>query len=196
VKGKKEKKYESTRTNRFYPGRISEERVQQLTYFKVHPDEITTDDIAWSLSRSRTLLMYALLGYIQQKWGENEALEAARTIGYLMGNGMMTRRLQGLGTDRQTAEQMASYQDVNHALGGVYSSTNYSEWDDENVMVYRTTCAFHTPRPEGMKSYCRPIIDGYITAYQELDKNIAGMRDEKCLCMGDDHCYGGFKYKK
>ena len=193
---KSNKKYESTRTNRFYPGRINEERIQQLLYYKVHPDELTTDDILWSHSRSETVLIYLLLGYIEQKWGESEAVEAARTMGYQMGHGMMTRRLQGLGTDRQTAEQMALYQDINHALGGVYSSTNYSEWDDENVMIYRTTCRFHTLRPEGMRSYCRPIIEGYVRAYVELDKGIDSLRGEACLCMGDDHCYGGFKYKK
>jgi hypothetical protein len=190
------KKYQTTKTNRFYPGRISEERVRQLESYLIPIDELTTDDIVFNLTRARTAWIYALLGYIERKWGEKEAEEAATTVGYYMGRAQMKRRLQALGTDRQTAEQMAHYQDLNHVYGGVTSSDNYSEYDDENVMIHRNSCAFHSLRPPGMKSYCRPIIEGYIAAYKELDKGIIGFKDEACLCKGDDHCYGGFIYKK
>lgn len=189
-------KYQSTKTNRFYPGRISEERIRQLEYYLVPIDEITTDDIVFNLTRARTAWIYALLGYIERKWGEEEAIEAARSVGYYMGRAQMKRRLQGLGQEGQTAEQMAHYQDINHAYGGVTSSDNYSEYDDENVMIYRRSCAFHNLRPPRMRSYCHPIIEGYTTAYQELDKGLIGLREEACLSQGDDHCYGGFHYKK
>jgi len=191
-----EGKYEPTRSNRFYPGRISEERIKQLEYCLVPADEITIDDIVFSLTRGRTAWIYALLGYIERKWGKEEAVEAARTVGYFMGRAQMKRRLKGLGQDSQTAEQMAQYQDFNHAIAGVTSSDNYCEYDEENCMIYRKSCGFHTFRPPGMDSYCRPIIVGYTTAYQELDKGITGLREEACLCQGDDHCYGGFRYKK
>lgn len=189
-------KYAPTKTDRFYPGRISEQRIRQLEYYLVPIDELTIDDIVFQLTRARTAWIYALLGYIERKWGEKEAVEAARAVGYYMGRAQMKRRLRGLGQECQTAEQMAQYQDLNHAYGGVTSANNYVEYDDENVMIYRTSCVFHTLKPPGMRSYCRPIIEGYTTAYQELDKSIVGLREEACLCMGNDHCYGGFKYRK
>ena len=190
------KKYQSTKTNRFYPGRISQERAKQLDYYKVITDDITVDDIVFTLSRAMTAWMYGLLGYIERKWGEAEAVDAARTVGYYMARVQMKRRLEGLGTDHQTAEQMAEYQDINHAIGGIGFSDNYTEYDDEKVMIYRHSCAYHSLRPPRMKSYCRPVIEGYSKAYQELDKGIAGFIDEACLCRGDDHCYNGFVYKK
>ncbi|MBC8276266.1 MAG: hypothetical protein H8E40_15035, partial [Chloroflexi bacterium] len=71
-------KYQSTRTNRFYPGRITEERIRQLEYYLVPVDELTTDDIVFNLTRARTAEIYALLGYIERKWEEGEDVEAAR----------------------------------------------------------------------------------------------------------------------
>jgi hypothetical protein len=148
------------------------------------------------LSKSRTSVIYAFLNYIEKKWGEEEAMEAARTFGYNSGKSVMTKRLQGLGKDRQTAEEMAEYQDLRHALGGTQMSHAYAEYDDEKCMVYRTQCAFHTHRPEGMKSYCHYIIDGFGKAYLEVDKGIVEHKRDKCMSRGDDYCYGGFIYGK
>ena len=140
--------------------------------------------------------MYAFLNYIEQKWGEKAAWEAAFAFGYNSGKAIMTRRLQGLKKDGQTAEEMAEYQDIRHALGGTAFSYAYVEYDDEKCVVHRTQCGFHTYRPEGMQSYCTPVIDGFHKAYKEVDKGIIDRVSEKCMSKGDDHCYGGFLYKK
>jgi hypothetical protein len=189
-------KYVPTKDNRFYPGHITEERARQLDYMLIPIEEITVNDIVFMLSRARTMTMYLLLNHIEKKWGEEAATEAAFEFGYNVGKVRMTKRLEGLKKDRQTAEEMAQYQDISHMLGGPAFSYAFCEYDDEKCIITRTQCGFHTYRPEGMKSYCDPIIKGYHKAYEEVDKGIVDSLMEKCMSRGDDSCRGGFIYKK
>ena len=191
-----DEKYRSTKTDRFYPGRISEERARQLLNFEVAVEDITVDDIIYMLSRSWTTTIYVFLGMIRERWGEEAARESAEQYGYLLGQTAMRRWLRRLQTDTQTPETMCMYQDLQHALGGPNFAENVTEYDDEKVVIRRTKCVFHTNRPRGMESYCEPIIDGYVRAYLELDKGLEGGERVACMCRGDDYCLNILKYRK
>ena len=61
---------------RLYPGiHLSEERRQQLDNDEIEPDELTTDDIVYKLSRMVTGTLYTLVRLIEERWGKEAAHE-------------------------------------------------------------------------------------------------------------------------
>ena len=64
-----EAKYQSTRTSRFYPGRISEERKRKIADFELTIDDLTTDDLMWGVGRNLTVVIYQLVDVVRQRWG-------------------------------------------------------------------------------------------------------------------------------
>jgi hypothetical protein len=189
-------KYQSTRTNRFYPGRIGTERERALSQFQVPLDDLGIDDIVFSIARNVTNSIYILIDIIRSKWGEEAAILAAREYAYRRAKAGFIKWLKQHGVEAGTPEIMASYQDYVHALMGPGASTAYTFYDDNSVTVRRTSCSYHSFRPEGMRSLCDDMGDGFMKGYMEADKNFISTEKTACLSVGDGYCERIFRYKK
>jgi len=190
------KKYETTRTNRFYPGRISAERESALTDFNILIDELGIDDIVFSIARNVTLSIYIMLDIIRAKWGEEAAIFAAKEYAYRRAKAGFTKWLKKHGVEAGTPALMASYQDYVHALMGPAAATAYTFFDENMVVVRRTQCSYHSFRPEGMRSMCDDMGEGFMKGYMEADKNFIKTEKTACLSIGNGYCERTFWYKK
>jgi predicted hydrocarbon binding protein len=192
----KGKKYEPTRSNRFYPGRISEERARQVERFEISVDEVTVDDIVYNVSRAMTRMMYGPLAIIELRWGKQAAIEVAQELAYMLGKASYGQFLASRGRKSGTPELMSMYQDLIHALLGPAGSTSFTTYDEEKCVVVRTQCPFHTGRPEGMEGYCKYTGEGFMKGYTEVDPAFIETEQPFCLARGDDHCERTFKFKR
>lgn len=189
-------RYQTTKTNRFYPGRISEERAKQVDTRAISADEITVDDIVYAASRGTTRSIYLMLGVVEDKWGKKAAIEVAQEFTYRFAKKGYADFLKSLGRTEGTPEIMCMWQDRAHALMGPAAATAFSTYDEEKCIVTRTECPFHTGRPEGMESYCKYMGEYFMKAYTEVDPAFIGTEQPFCLSRGDDHCERVFKYKR
>jgi hypothetical protein len=192
----RDENYRSTGTNRFYPGRISAERERALTNFEIGIDQLGIDDIVFSISRNVTHSLYRMLDIIRTKWGEEAATLVAREYAYRRAKAGFTKWLKKHGVEAGTPELMASYQDYVHALMGPAASTAYSFFDEKKVVVRRTACSYHSYRPEGMRSMCDDMGEGFMKGYMEADKNFIRTEKTACLSIGNDYCERTFWYKR
>lgn len=188
--------YKSTLTNRFYPGRISEERQHALANFEISIDELGVDDIVFGLGRNATHAMYIMLDIIRVQWGEEATINAAKEYAYRRAKAGFKKWLKRHGVEAGTPALMASYQDFVHSLMGPTASTAYTFYDDEKVVVRRAQCSYHSNRPEGMRGMCDDMGDGFMRGYMEADKNFVKTEKIACLSMGNDYCERIFWYKK
>ena len=188
--------YKSTRTNRFYPGRIHAERQRRLANFEVPIDELGVDDIVFSIARNVTHSIYIMLEIIRTKWGEEAAMLAAKEYADRRAKAGFTRWLKKHGVEAGTPALMASYQDYVHSLMGPAASTACTFYDDEKVIVRRTDCSYHSYRPEGMRSMCDDMGEGFMKGYMEADRNFVKTEKTACLSVGDPYCERTFWYKK
>jgi hypothetical protein len=188
--------YKTTRTNRFYPGRISTERQRTLTNFDIPTDELGIDDIVFSIARNVTHSIYIMLDIIRTKWGEEAAILAAKEYAYRRAKAGFTKWLKKHGVEAGTPALMASYQDYVHALMGPAASTAYTFFDENKVVVRRTQCSYHSYRPEGMRTMCDDMGEGFMKGYMEADGNFIKTEKTACLSIGNDYCERTFWYKK
>ena len=188
--------YPSTQINRFYPGRISPERQQALTNFEIQIDDLGVDDIVFGIARNVTHAIYIMLDIIRAKWGEKAAIEVAQEYAYRRAKAGFSKWLKKHGVEAGEPALMASYQDYVHSMMGPAASTAYTFYDDEKVVVRRTQCSYHSYRPEGMRSMCDDMGDGFMRGYMEADKNFIKTEKIACLSVGDNHCERIFWYKK
>lgn len=191
-----DEKYKTTQTNRFYPGRISAERQRALTNFDISIDELGIDDIVFSIARNVTHAIYIMLDIIRATWGEDAAILAAREYAYRRAKAGFTKWLKRHGVGGGTPAIMASYQDYVHALMGPAASTAYTSFDESKVVVRRTQCSYHSYRPEGMRSMCDDMGEGFMKGYMEADPNFIKTEKTACLSLGDPFCERTFWYKK
>jgi hypothetical protein len=191
-----DEKYASTRTNRFYPGRISAERQRQLANFEVPIDGLGVDDIVFSIARNVTHSMYIMMDIIRTRWGEEAAILAAREYAYRRAKAGFIRWLKKHGVEAGTPELMASYQDYVHSLMGPAASTACTFYDHDKVVVRRTDCSYHSYRPDGMRSMCDDMGEGFMRGYMEADPNFIKTEKTACLSSGDHYCERTFWYKK
>jgi hypothetical protein len=188
--------YKSTQTNRFYPGRLSAERERALINFELSIDDLGMDDIVFSIARNVTHSIYIMLDVIRTKWGEDAAVFAAREYAYRRAKAGFTKWLKKHGVEAGTPALMASYQDYAHSLMGPAASTACTFFDENKVVVRRTKCSYHSFRPEGMRSMCDDMGDGFMKGYMEADKNFIKTEKIACLSVGNDYCERVFWYKK
>ncbi len=191
-----DERYESTRTNRFYPGRISEERQHLLINFDIPIDDLGIDDMVFSVARNVTHSIYIMLDIIRAKWGEETAILCAREYAYRRAKAGFSKWLKKHGVEAGTPAMMASYQDYVHALMGPAASTAHTFFDKDKVIVRRTGCSYHSYRPEGMRSMCDDMGEGFMKGYMEADRNFIRTEKTACLSVGDNYCERTFWYKK
>jgi hypothetical protein len=191
----KDERYVATRTDRFYPGaRLSEERKRQIQDLDISADEVTVDDIVFNTAAAYTGTFYLVMGLIEEKWGREAAEEIARSLGRKNGKRNFEKWLENHGVTEGTAELMAKFEDMAHALRGPNHASAVSEYDDDHVVVTRTRCGWHTGRPDGMQSYCRHFSEEAMRSYGEADPAIKEARTVCCMSYGDDHCRHEFFY--
>ena len=188
--------YQTTKSNRFYPGRISAQRAQEIQNFEVGIDELTVDDIVHAISRNGTLILYTMFEIVKDMWGEEAAIKVWEEYTYRRAKNGFSRWLKKNGVTSGTPELMAAYQDRAHALSGPAASTAYTTYDDEKCIITRTSCYYHTHKPEGMKSLCGYTESGgFMRGYMEADPAIKKVERPKCLSQGDDNCVRIIWYK-
>ena len=174
---------------RFYPGcNLRPERIRQLEEDAVSPDELTTDDIVYKLSRMVTDTMYGILEVVEERWGKDVAHEvclewARRRSRVSVQRFMKTRSVQKL-----TPGVWAEFQDYRHLISGpVHAGSFITYEDDTHLLMNRQSCLFHTHRPEGMDSYSETFSSGCFIGYNEAFPEFSG---ETLICMsrGDSRC--------
>jgi hypothetical protein len=153
----------------FYPGiHLSPERKRELDEDAVEPNELTTDDIVYKLSRMITGTFYGFIRVIEDKWGKEAAREVAFEWGHQRGRENLERWMEARGVKRLTPELLARYQDYRHLISGPLLAPSFTEYEGESDLVLnRSVCLFHDGRPEGMDSYCWVYADGMYLGYKE-----------------------------
>jgi hypothetical protein len=183
-------KYQPFRDLRFYPGyNLSDSRQQELTDLAVDADELSGDDIAWTLGTMWTRAMYTMLEVARSRVGEKVAQELAEEFGYRLAKGNLLKWMKAHHITKITPEEFARFQDNRHALGGAKHAQSYISYDGTGVQLYRTGCGYHDNRPEGLESFCKYSAPGFFRGYAEVDPRI---KAEMICCRsrGDatDHC--------
>jgi hypothetical protein len=188
--------YKPTRATRFYPGdSMSEERKQQVLNFAVPLDEVTYEDILFNTARAYTGTFYSLIAIMEERIGVEATRDIVREMGYRGGKRNIPAWLRAHGVESGSAALMSEYQDYAHAMRGPDHARAVSEYTETVCQVTRTTCGWHTGRPEGMESYCKYSSEGFLKAYRESDSALKEARIAACLSEGDDHCKHVFTYE-
>jgi hypothetical protein len=179
-----------------YPGaNLSEERAEQLRNLDLDRDDITVDDIVYSVSKNGSSIFFMLMRMVAETSGEDTAREFARRFGYVVGRSNYRKMQRRFGVTTLGPERLARYEDTVHLLGGVDMAHCFSEYDDTTCVITRTRCAFHTGHPPGAGHYCPFLNEGFAKAYQECDPDLVEMAYTKSLSRGDDHCEHVFRYR-
>ena len=170
---------------RLYPGiHLSEERRRQLDADELEPDELTTDDIVYKLSRMVTGTLYGLMEMIEERWGKEAARDLVVEWGRRRGRDNLKRFLAQKGTDRLTPELWARFQDYRHLVSGPVHSPSFLTYEgDSEVVLNRTGCLFHDGKPEGVDSYCIPVAEGKFVGYAEVCPELTS---EHPICKSRD----------
>lgn len=188
------KKYKTTESNRFYPGRISLHRAQQIQNFEVSIDDFTVDDLVHAIAKSGTTILYVMFDIIEGRWGKEAAIKVFEEYSYRRAKNGYTRWLKKNGVTSGTPELMAAYQDLMHATSGPAASAAYTTYDAEKCTIIRTSCFYHTFRPEGKESLCK-YTEGFMKGYMEADPAIRKVERPKCMAYGDNCCIRTIWYK-
>jgi hypothetical protein len=179
-----------------YPGaEISEERAERLRKLEVPVDEITVDDIVYSVSRNGSSIFFMLMNMVSQTCGEELAQDFARRFGYVVGRSNYGKMQRRFGVTTLGPERLAMYEDTVHLLGGSDMAYCFTEYDQHTCVIRRTRCAFHTGAPAAAGHYCPFLNEGFGRAYAERDPNLVEMSYDKSLARGDDHCEHVFRYR-
>jgi hypothetical protein len=198
-------RYQPHRDMRLYPGaNLSAERRKALDDQAVDPDDLTSDDIAYCLSRLCTLTMYELISQIEERWGKEAAQDVVYEWARKRGREAIKKWMAARGLDRITPESWARYQDFRHLMSGplhAHSFISYSESSDDAdadiVELNRTACFFHTGRPSGMDSYSQHVSHGMDLGYNEAFPEIS-FKFIYCMSEGTSTtgCKAHFRIKK
>ena len=176
---------------RLYPGvHLSDERRRRLDEDAVGPDELTTEDIVYKLSRMVTGTMYTMLELIEERWGKDVAREMVTEWGRRRGSENLKRYLDQQGIDRMTPELWARFQDYRHLISGPVHVQSFLSYEgDSEIVLNRSGCLFHDGRPQGMDSYCAPMAEGIFVGYAEACPGLES-RHSICKSRGDSesHC--------
>lgn len=187
--------YESHRDASRYPGaNLSEDRKDQIRKLEIAPDEITVDDIVYSVSRNSSSIFFMLMRMVSQTCGEDVAVDFARRFGYTVGRSNYRKQQQRFGVTTLGLERLAMYEDTVHLLGGSDMAYCFSEYNEQMCVIRRTRCAFHTGAPEDAAHYCPFLNEGFERAYRESDPELE-MEYPKSLARGDEYCEHVFRYR-
>lgn len=175
-----------------YPGaNLPPERAERIRNLDIGIEEITVDDIVYSVSRNGSSIFYLALKLVSDARGE----DVARKMGYTAGRNNYSKMQKRFGTTTLGPERAAVYQDTGHLLSGSDMAHCFSDYDDEKCVVRRTRCSFHTGHPSGAGHYCWFVNERFKRAYEELDPNLE-MTYDKSMTKGDPYCEHDFRYRK
>lgn len=178
-----------------YPGaNISPERAEKIRKLDIAVEDITVDDIVYSVSRNGSSIFYLALKLVSDTHGEEAARDIARKIGYTAGRSNYSKMQKRFGVTTLGPERASIYQDTVHLLSGSDMAYCFSEYDDEKCVVRRTRCSFHTGHPPGTGHYCWFVNEGFKQAYEELDPNLE-VTYAKSMTNGDSYCEHVFRYR-
>lgn len=178
-----------------YPGaEMPAERAERLRNLDVPIDEITVDDIVWSVSRNGSSIFFLLMRMVAERDGEEAARDIARRFGYVVGKSNYRKMQRRFGVETLGPENLAHYEDTVHLLGGSDMAHCFSEYDDTTCVIRRTRCAFHTGGPDGADHYCPYLNEGFARAYRECDPGLVEMTYDTSMARGDDHCEHVFRF--
>jgi len=179
-----------------YPGaNMPDDRAERLRNLDIPIDEITVDDIVWSVSRNGSSIFFMLMKMVSETCGDEVAQDFARRFGYIVGRSNYRKMQRRFGVETLGPERLAEYEDTVHLLGGSDMAYCFTEYDDRTCVIRRTRCAFHTGGPEGANHYCPYLNEGFGRAYQECDPNLVEMTYDTSMARGDDHCEHVFRYR-
>jgi hypothetical protein len=189
-------RYEPHRELNLYPGaNLSAERRKQLDDQAVEPGDLTSDDVAYTLSRLATLTMYELIAQIEERWGKEAAKDVVYQWARKRGREAIIKWMAARDMDHITPESWARYQDFRHLMSGpihAHSFISYveSDGDEDIVELNRTGCFFHCGRPEGSDSYSKYVSLGMNEGYNEAFPEISF---KFLYCMSDGNSENGCK---
>jgi hypothetical protein len=180
-----------------YPGaQMSEERAERLRNLDVEIDEITVDDIVWSVSRNGSSIFFLLMRMVAETSGEDVARQLARRFGEIVGRTNYRKMRRRFGVTTLGPERLARYEDTVHLLGGSDMAYCFSAYDEDTCTIRRTRCAFQTGAPPGVGHYCPFVNDGFAVAYQACDPGLIEITYDKSLSRGDPYCEHVFRYRR
>jgi hypothetical protein len=182
--------YSSTRSNRFYPGRVAPDRRKALAGYAVPIDELTTDDLVYQVSVGPRAVLYDLIGIVMERFGQEAGVAVMEVAGRRNGATLYAAWLQHNGVSRGSAELMAQYQDIRHFAAGPEHATAFSEYGDDYCVVRRVTCAYHDP--DAPLSLCQWFGQAHVDGYISVDPAIVREAKPACLSWGDSYCERAF----
>jgi hypothetical protein len=179
-----------------YPGAlITPDRADAIRRLDIDIDDITVDDIVYSVSRNGSGLFFGLLRLIESRHGEEAMHDIARELGYVAGRSNYRKMQKRFGVTTLGPRRLALYEDTVHLLSGVDMATAVSSFDETTCTITRTQCSFHTGHPPGGEHYCKFVNEGFVRAYREADPNLVEIKYARSLCDGEDHCEHVFRYR-
>jgi hypothetical protein len=188
-------RYATTRSSRFYPGAsVEPSRRQLIDRLGLDIDNVTVDDIVTSMAGAYTGIFYALIDLITQRWGAEAAREVASALGRTNGERNLRQWLDSRNESQGSPELMAAFQDYQHAMRGPDHAAAVSRYDDDEAVVDRPRCAWHTRRPEGTESFCKYVSQGIIAGYGAADPALEEVRIAQCMSWDDNVCQHQFRY--
>ncbi len=164
------------------------DRVEAVARFEVDEDltKLTVDDSYAALARQMKFQWHNMFNKIEQLWGEEKALELARTIGRETGLRGWTNVQKRWG-EIVSPRAMAWYQDIAHILYGPDTHA-YTWFDDVKAVCSRPRCAWRPPvNWLSQAKYCVAFDYAYIEAYMEVDKRLLTFMGPH---LGNDGCQG------
>ena len=128
-----------------YPGlNLSDEEKQRLDNFEFSIEQLTTDQLVYSMARQIESNFQTFYTVAEEVAGEEAALKIAHEIGRRYGGGGYAKLLAARGcVNYGSAQMMAIYQDIAHSIRGPkHTAALYAEWDDERCIVKRDRCIY------------------------------------------------------
>lgn len=182
----------------FYPGKhLSDEDRRRMDTYDIGIDEVTLDQLVYSLSRqveNNFQTFYTVAGEIV---GEENALRIAYEIGRRYGGRGYASLLRAQGREADgSPRMMALYQDLVHSIRGPkHTSALFAEHDDDRCVVRRTECIYYSEEHPENGKYTGAFESGCFDGYKDADPNLLRVEVHRCRWKGDDGCEQQWVYR-
>jgi hypothetical protein len=187
----KREAYVPTRTNRFYPGRASRDRLGDLS--NLPADEISVEAVLLTGSRALRGRLYALARAIAETLGEEAEAAVIREYGSLLGRREYGRFLETQGVRSGSPELMAMFQDLAAAYLGPQFADTTTSYTESECLVRKESCPFHDPAAP--RSLCPLVEEAMAAGHVETDPALAASEKPLCLSRGDPRCERVYRFE-
>lgn len=180
-----------------YPGHdLTEEQLDSVRQATATLSELVETDglILFALGEALSSFVTTLLDTIAELAGDEVALEAARRVGLLYGEGNYTKYLRNRGLT-SGPEVFAGYQDYMHTLRGPRHTTAlWATYDESTVLVERQDCLYFCGQRGVPNKYVAEMEASIIEGYRRVDPHLM-VSNPKCLTKGSpDGCVHHFTF--